>query len=445
MPKRWNALNAQTGRNYISFADTQNLDGSGRLRVSTPLNLGSQKFEYSQYSHEIEEKIVGTAFSQHLPGESAVLMSVPNPGDEIIRQSHEWFDYQPLNNQESAGTAVFGPHETSIEKSFGYSSGLDGLELTQKDGKYWLVLYSSVGGDVQPIDAIPQDQWNIDRFQVDGKDKDFNPSGEYIDFSKFTIAHFDLVWLGGDRSRVAIKYNGIIYDAHEFLNAGKHDRPFMQTGSLPFRYRIKNNGNVNGGSMKMVCYTVRSEGGETKFGTPQVAMVFNLPVTQAEFTNGQLNIATMTPLLTITPRPTFYGKPNRAKARMQSFELFVKGNTPAVWALLHDPTFALNPTFANVATEGSSHVPSIMRWATGTVAANQITNRGHIHNIGMASSDVKGDLTGGGDITTRLMLNRGTFDHLDDLAADRLCLAVGGDGGAISSVTAIMRWAELIA
>lgn len=445
MGKRWNELNAQTGRNYVSFADTQNFDGAGRFRVSTPLNLFSQKFEYTNFSHDMEEKVVGTAVSSHLPSESSVLMSVPASGDELIRQSHEWFDYQPLNTQEIAATSVFGPHEDKIEKSYGYSSGTDGIELVQNEGQYWLYLYSSAGGLVPPVQKVAQADWNIDRFQIPGqtKCKEFNPSGEFIDFSKFNISHFDIVWLGGDRSRVAIKYNGILYDAHEFLNAGKYDRVFMQTGSLPIRYRIKNNGNPAGGTMKQICYTVRSEGGSEKFGIPHPFGVFNLPVTAATFTGSQVNIGSLTPLLTLMPLATYFGLPNRAKARMLSFELLVKGNVPAIWMLIHDPIFTVNPTYNPVLTIAQSNTPSMMSWATGTVAANAITGKNHPHNIGTASADVKGDISGGGDISTRIMLSRGTFDHTDDLAADRYCLAVGGDGGAIASVTAIMRWAEI--
>lgn len=443
MAKRWNQLNAQTGRNYVSFADTQQLDGSNRLRISTPLNLSSQKFEYSEFSHDMEEQTTGTGFSTHLPLESAVLMSVPNPGDEIIRQTHEWFDYQPLNNQETAATAVFGPHEDKIEKSYGYSSGVNGVEIVQNEGKYWLYLYSSVGGVVPAVQKVPQDEWNIDRFQIAGKDKEFNPSGEYIDFSKFNISHFDIVWLGGDRSRVAIKYNGILYDAHEFLNAGQYDRAFLQTGSLPVRYRIKNNGSALGGSMKQICYTVRSEGGAEKFGIPHIAGVYNLPVAAATFTGSQVDVASLTPLLTIMPLATYFTLPNRTKARVLSFEILVKGNVPAIWMLIHDPIFAVNPTYTPVATTAQSNVPSMMSWATGTAAVNTITGKNHIHNAGTASAAVKGDISGGGDLYTRLMLSRGTFDHTDDQTADRYCFAIGGDGGAIASVTAIMRWAEI--
>jgi hypothetical protein len=440
--KEWNRLNQQTGRNNISFADTQQLDGSGRLRVSMPLIQGSQKFEYTNHSHDMEEKIVGTASSTHLPLESSVLMSVPNVGDEIIRQTHEWFDYQPLNNQENAVTGVFGNHEPGILKERGYSNGVDGLEFRQHNDKYWIVLKSSSGGDVPTEQAIPQEEWNIDRFQLLTKDKSFNPSGKYIDFSKFNILHLDIIWLGGDRSRVAFKHDGIIYDAHEFLNAGKYTRVFMQTGSLPIRYRIKNESSTSGGSMKQICYTTRSEGGQDKFGIPQVAFILNRPVAQATVVNGVPNLLSFTPLLGLMPRQTFHGLPNRAKARMVSFELLIKGNVPAFWALLHDPVFGTNPTYSPVADE-TEYMPSMMSYATGTVALNPITNAGHVHNFGMATADVKGDTSGGGDVSTRILINRGTFDHLDDLAADRYFLAVAGDGGAIAEASAVLRWAEI--
>jgi len=392
------------------------------------------------------EKITRTATSAHIPGESSVLLSVPNPGDEIIRQTHEWFDYQPLNNQEIAATAIFGDHEASIEKEFGYTNGSDGVVLRQKDGEYWIVLYSSVGGAVPAEQKIPQREWNIDRFQVADKDKHYNPSGKKIDFSKFNIVHFDIIWLGGDRSRVAIKYDGIIYDAHEFLNAGKYDRVFMRTGSLPVRYRIKNNGNPAGGSMKQVCYTVRSEGGETKFGLPHVAFIANQSVPQATIlANGRPDVTSFRPVLIVKPRALFYGLPNHSKARMIAFELQVKGNTPAFWALIHDFTLLANPTFTRIADESNPlvEIPSMMEWATAILPQNAITFPGHIHNFGMATADVKGELSSGGEIATRIMLHRGTFDHTDDTKADMYAIAVAGDGGVISQVTATLRFTEI--
>jgi len=450
--KEWNRLNQVTGRNNISFADTQQLDGSGRLRVSTPLVLHAQKFEYSKDSHDVSEKLTGTAVSTHLPNESCVLMSVPNIGDEVIRQSREWYYYQPLNAQEIAATCIFGEHENGILKEHGYCSGSDGLLFRQYNGEYWIVLISSVGGDVPPVQAIPQSEWNIDRFQLNNKDKEFNPSGKMIDFSKFNITHLDVIWLGGDRSRVAFKYDGILYDAHEFLNAGKWSSPFMQSGSLPVRYRIKNESSLAGGSMKQVCFTVRSEGGNERFGVQHIAKVVNVPNIPAGTLLAtpanppyQPNFASYTPVLIIQANPTYYGLPNRAANKILEFEITVKGNVPALWALLHNPIIQQTPTaltWYRVADE-TSDIPSDMKWTTSTVAVNPITNPGHVHDFGTAASDVKGSVTGAGEINTRLIINRYTFDHTDDAKSDWYVLAIAGDGGVIQSVTAVLKWAEL--
>jgi len=448
--KEFDRLNRQTGRDFVSFADTQEKDGGGRFRVSIPLVLGAEKFEYSADSHEVEEEVVGTGFSTHLPVESAVQMSVPNIGDEVIRQSREWYYYQPLNAQEIAATCIFGPHEDGIGKEYGYCSGEDGLLIRQYQGQYWIILLSGVTG-VESPQAIPQSEWNIDRFQVNDKDKKYNPSGKYIDFSKFNISHFDVIWLGGDRSRVAFKYDGILYDAHEFLNAGKWSAPFMQTGSLPVRYRIWNESGQAGGSMKQVCFTVRSEGGNERFGVQQVARITNVlnipaytalasppnPPYQPDFTS-------FTPILVIQLNPTFYGKANRTSAKILEFEIAVKGNVPVLWALLHDLTINQTTpiTWYRVADETKER-PSIMRWATLTRAINPIIDEGHVHDYGFAASDVKGSETGAGEINTRLILTRYTLDHTNDAKSDLYALCVAGDGGVVQSVTAVLKWAEL--
>lgn len=452
MGKEWDRLNHQTGRNHISFADTQTQDGGGRLRVSTPLVLQAEKYEYSKDSHDTEEEFLGTGSSTHLPNESAVQMSVPNIGDQVLRQSREWYYYQPLNAQEIAATCIFGPHESGIGKEYGYCSGSDGILIRQYKGEYWIVLLSSVIGITSP-QAIPQSQWNIDRFQIPGqtKCKEFNPSGKFIDFSKFNISHLDVIWLGGDRTRVAFKYDGILYDAHEFLNAGKWDSPFMKSGSLPVRYRIWNESGTAGGSMKQVCYTVRSEGGNERFGVQQIAKVVNVPNIPAYTAlptpanpPHQPNFATFTPVLVIQLNPTFYSQPNRTSAKILEFEIAVKGNVPILWALLHDFTVAqVNPiTWYRVADE-TAEMPSIMRWTTLTVANNPITNPGHVHDFGFAQSDVKGSETGAGEINTRLIIVRYSLDHLNDTKSDWYGLAVAGDGGVVQSVTAVLKWAEL--
>lgn len=436
--------NTPLGPNHVTEADSSHISGGGRKRVVNRKTLFSAKFEYTELSHFFDEKSVGGGVSTHLYDESSVLMTVPAPGDELIRQSKIWSQYQPFNTQEIVNSWVFGDHQPGIVKEVGYNDGLDGPLFRQKDGQYWLVLFSSVPG-VDPVE-VPQSEWNIDRFS--GGNKDENPSGVIFDFSKALIQHIDLVWLGVDRVRFDFVIDGIVYQSHEVFNAGKYSSPYMRTASLPIRVRIKNESSVTPGTMKQICSYVGSEGGEEIFGIRQVAGVYNLPVAAAAFLPAdgagivKPDYESFTPLLVIRPRATYYTHPNRGQVREVGFSITVKGNVPVFWALLHDPAFENPLSFSPIALEGERQ-PSITEYASGTVAANKITDPGHVHRAGVAVSSVKGETLAEKEIVTNLILTRYTFDHTDDANSDVLCLAIAGDGAVVTDVTPFIEVAEI--
>ena len=442
MANRWSRIWGKRP-NFIRFADSADKDAFSRQRVSLPFSLNNSKFEYSKNLHEWPELIVGTGVVTHLPHESSNLLSVPAIGDKVTKQQKCYTQYQPGNSQLPIGTVVFGDHEEGIVKRFGYHDSFDGLIIEQSGGTYYLIIRrkNPTTGLPEELSRIAQADWNIDKFN--GGNKTNNPSGITFDFSKFIISLSDLQWLGGGRVRAGFDVDGVIYYAHEFNHAGNLDSVYMSTASLPFRYEIENVSNGAGGSMKQICSTVKSEGGQEVFGVPQVAKRSFYDAVSVIDTSGASGAHT--PILSIRTRKLFHGKDFRGIVRPTEFEAFVEGNFPVEFILVHDgdlvkgggtPVPLVDADWTEVSGDSES-VPSVTEY---TLLATGVSG-GHEHNAGFASGTVKGSTTLGSDIITAINICNG-IDIDDRSEADTYTLAARSKGGN-ATVSAILRMIEI--
>lgn len=436
--------NAKSGNlnNLFELGDSANLDAFGRLRVSQVLSLNISKFEYSKESHHWPELITGVGSVTHLPNESSNSIAVgATIGDRVIKQSKCYSQYQPGNSQLGMLSGVFGDHESGIKKLTGYCDDLNGVYFKQEDGKYSVGLRSSTSG-VAVDTVVDQADWQANTFAIDSEDFE-NPSKKIIDFSKSFIFFFDLEWLGVGRVRGGFVQDGVIYYCHEFLNAGVNDKVYMKTASLPLRYEVENTGGTNIGSMIQVCSTVKSEGGQRVFGVPHVARrdfynTIAVPDTSA-------SDQSYTPILSIRPRDLFFGEPFRGNIEPIEFEVFVEGNFPIEFILIHDgdlvkgggtPVPLLDTDWIELSPD-TEEVPSATEY---TLAATGITD-GHTHNAGFAIASNKGQITLGTDIITAIDLCNG-IDITDRSQADTYTIAARAKGGT-PTVSGLIRVAEV--
>ncbi len=441
------AYAASNGKNInVQLCDSANLDAFGRLRVSQPFSLNISKFEYSVDEHYWPTLITGAASETHLPNESSIRLDVTAAaGDEIIKQAKYYNQYQPGNSQLIEMSGIFGPHEAGIRKRVMYGDDNNGVIFEQYNNEYAFILRTNTSGTPDDTERVIQSDWSVDRFGYGGEPVTdaHNPSRKNIDFTKSFIFFVDLEWLGVGRVRCGFVQDGVIYYAHEFNNAGVKDKVYMGTASLPLRYEIENIGGTNAGSMKQICSTVKSEGGQEVFGIPHTAARSFYDAVVVPDTSALTGA--YTPILSIRPRQQFHSKDFRGLITPVEFEVFVEGNFPVELILVHDGTLTKGagvPLAAGDWTpiaDETSDVPSATEY---TLAPNAIDiTTGHVHNLGFASGDVKGTPTPGSDIVTRLFLSNG-IDITDRTQTDTYTIAARAKGGS-SDCSAVIRVAEV--
>lgn len=233
------------------FSDSGNLDAFARLRVASPQTLFESQLQYDDKPQLWETNIEGNGSNTYLPNESSCLLSVSDTGDGVVRQTYEYFRYQPGKSTFISFTAVFDEPDTNIVRRAGYFDDNDGIFL-QMDSEMKVGIRSSITGTPDD-DIIPRSNWNLDKLDGNG------PSKLTIDFTNANIYVMDLQWLGSGRVRFGVMYRGDIIYFHEKEHSSTIPSVYMKTATLPCRYEIYSNG--GSGQFKQLCTTVISEGG----------------------------------------------------------------------------------------------------------------------------------------------------------------------------------------
>ncbi len=277
----------------VTFGDGPALDAFARLRVSDPVSLFDSQFQYDKQPLFWNESTSGGGASTHLPNESAIDMDVGTAdGDEVIRQTREFWRYQPGKSQYVLLTFVPDTAKLNLIQEMGLNDANNGIFFRTLGTAIEIVRRSKVTGSVVD-DNVAQADWSIDAFDGNGI------SGITLDPTKDQIFIIDLEWLGTGRVRTGFVIDGMIHYAHEFLSGNVLAVPYMTTANLPVRYRIANDGVVASAStLKQVCCSVSSEGGrEVERAIPNSASTG----IAGEVTVGTTEI----PLLSIRPAATF--------------------------------------------------------------------------------------------------------------------------------------------
>lgn len=152
-----------------------------------------------------------------------------------------------------------GAQDVGCTKREGIFDENNGIFLEDDGTNYKFVRRTSASGS--PVDnAVNQSAWNIDKMDGTGS------SGITLDFTKTQIMIIDYEWLGVGRVRMGFVVDGMIYYAHEFLNANSLTTVYMSTPNLPIRSEIANDGNAASQSLTQICSSVISEGGTQENG-----------------------------------------------------------------------------------------------------------------------------------------------------------------------------------
>ena len=303
-----------------TFTDSFNLDAFSRLRTGNPQSLFDSTQIFSDHPLFWENIITGSGTAVYQSNESSTrLTCTTSTGDKVIRQTREYFNYQPGKSLRLAMTGILGAAKDGVRQRVGYFDNNNGVFFEQTSSGIYIVIRSDTSGS--PVDTrVEQSNWNIDTLDGGGL------SGVTIDLSKGNIYVLDIQWLGMGRVRAGWSVDGNFYYAHQFLHANTIDKVYMRTANLPLRYEIENTGTPASSTyMDHVCVEIESEGGYNPKGVTRVATTSDTDRTVG---------ASYVPIIAIRLKSDF----NRAQILPLSFKAQNASNTLVHVKLVHGVT-----------------------------------------------------------------------------------------------------------
>jgi hypothetical protein len=393
------------------------LDAFGRQRVSNPVTLFDSQSQYDALPLIWQNKLGQGGTATHRPAEASVrLETTAASGDEVIRQTREYFRYQPGKSQMILITFAFGPGQANCRREVGYGDAANGVFLREQGGVLSIVLRSSSSGQLVET-VVPRGDWNAH--------SSVGPSVEAltVDPGKAQIFGIDLEWLGVGRVRTFFVIDGEIKYAHIFDHANVASRVYMTTANLPVRYRIANLGAVAGGAyMDAICASVVSEGGfERGRGVPFAAG------------NGGtlIGVTTRRPICSIRPRALFNSIVNRAEVSVLDIAVVAQTN-PALIEVVYNGALT-GASFVAVNADNSTVEVDV---AATTISGGIVVGQQYVAAAAQGSFQQVGQAVLG--VLSRLPL------ALDIDGANPIALSVVATSlNATSSCGATANWQEM--
>lgn len=407
----------------VSLGDTPNIDAFSRLRVSQAETAFESQQEYLLDSLAWNTVTATGGTTAYIPLESATRLDTTNAnGSRSLVQTRSYFRYQPGKSQLVLMTGVFGSTQTDNVHRAGLFDDNNGLFLQIANagaGDVGAFVRRSDTSGVVVDDTVQQALWNIDPMDGSG------PSGVTLDWSHTQILVIDFQWLGVGRVRMGFDVGGVIYPAHQFLNANVRREVYMRTPNLPLRYENLNTAAAGGvSSMEVICSTVMSEGGlESNIGIPKSASTAG---------TGYVVNTTRLPVLCIRPALLFQGKPNRAKIALYSISMMTSGNTS--WSLYYY-AIPVGGVFVNV---GNSIVETDAASVAGTTRATTIGAGGVRALDGFVADNGGGRNIVGQALSSYLPITL----SFNGAVQDYVCLCAQSLAGNVT-VSASMNWREI--
>lgn len=365
--------------NFAPFGNNAGSDAFARLRTSSPTTLFNCKLLFDKAPTLFSEAVSGAYNSAFSVNNACVTMTTSGANSYVIRQSKVRPNYQPGKSQLALVTGVLGPSVSGLISRMGLFTSLSAAPYNTLYGFY----IENNGGAISlniatlgntPSVSIPQSAWNIDKLNGTG------PSGYNIDFTKALIFQVDFAWLGIGRVRFGIVINGFTIYVHEERHFNSLTDVYLSIPNLPIRYEIRQTG-ANGGTMKQICCTIISEGGEQNYGTVRSIDVGNTAT--AITSNDSLA------LLVIRTNPAKIA----SFTRLKKVNVAPKGTTAAKIELL------LNAEAAGPAYTWTDVPNSNLQYAIGT-STNIISAHGTQLQAGFFGKQGTGITLDLGEITT---------------------------------------------
>lgn len=251
--------------NTLPFGDNAATDAFGRLRVSLPDTLINVKQTVDNAPLLFSSGTVGTGTVYYDSNNASSMLAVSANNDVAIRQTKQYFNYQPGKSQLVFITFCMQNVANTISRvglfdsstASPYSASLEGFYLQNSGGTISLHIANTGGATSE---TATQANWNIDKMDGSGL------SGITLDFTKTQILAIDFEWLGVGRVRFGFVINGIVFYVHQFLHANVLSLPYLKNPNKPLRWEIRSSGGT--AALRQICGTVMSEGGAQINGRP---------------------------------------------------------------------------------------------------------------------------------------------------------------------------------
>ena len=256
----------------IDLDDGPGIDAFGRLRVSQPHTLFSSKLIYADdapllWDKSLETGAGITASTPTLNKPYVDFTSTLNTAGKYTRQTFRCMNYQPGKSQLILMTGVLNLSGggTGVERRIGMFTDDNGAFFEEDNSVVGVTVRSKDTGTAVDT-TVAQTAWNLDNLDGDGDTA--NPSGITADWTKAQIFVIDFQWLSVGRIRFGLEIAGKIIYVHEVNSANTSAIPWTSGPNLPLRYQIITTASSPASTMRVICASVISEGGEHELGVP---------------------------------------------------------------------------------------------------------------------------------------------------------------------------------
>jgi len=402
------------------------IDAFGRQRMSTPFTLADYSHVYGEDT-ELLTKTSGTSstITFDITKAKAILTVGTGANDFTIHQSRMYHHYMPGKSQMTLQSFNFTGSRLGTNKRIGLFDDNNGIFFLQSgDGTKAIVLRSNVSGSVYD-ETVTQNNWNIDKLDGTG------PSLFNLNTTQTQLFTADFQWLGVGRVRAGFVHNGDIIIAHEFYNSNNKPSVYWSNPNLPVRCEIRNYSGLAAGtdSFDQICATVVSEGGYTEAGVDFAAVNTS---TRSVATTSKL------PLIAISLKTGYYGKPNRSVVRANALNVYTADNAISYefWRL---------PSTGSISggTWTSANNESVVQYNEGGTSVNFTS--GTLINVGfiIAGGQGAGQFSSSNQTTSISSAKRGYISqNIDSTDSNVFVIVATGIGAGSSNTRANIQWRE---
>lgn len=303
----------------VSMGDGGGIDAFNRMRISAPASIFDSKQIYDKQPLYWDELLTGST-STHYPNLACTRLLLPanTAGTSAIRQTKEYFNYQPGRSQLIQITGKMGL-TSNVTYRVGLFDANNGLFFEQANGTKYVVARGYMTGSA--VDTrIAQSDWNIDKLDGTGE------SGITLDWTKVQFWVIDFQWLGVGRVRFGMVVNGLLYYCHQRVISNIGESVYMSTPSLPLRYEVAatSGGPTVESGFDCICAALFSEGGQDPRGlSSSIGMV----------ASRQAASGTRSPMIAVRLKAANI----RAHAIIENVEILT-GTNQIFWELILNPT-----------------------------------------------------------------------------------------------------------